>query len=370
MLKKILSYALGFTAGLLAVAPPIGYEIPLMINSYYWLYLVIASGLLGMHLLSTQLPISLKILSVYLFAACFISEVPYASFNAYILVVAALYCYLGFLKSDYSIVLGFVSAAFILEMILTIAQLFGHDTLMNFNRPERLFLGTIMQYMRFSSLLAVMVPLLIIKSKKFLFPIIVFCILSHSSTFALALAAGWITYVWVSKHKYRWGFTYAGMAFAVGYLLYDFESLSAELRFGRWTVWPTIIKSNLFDTKLIRTLPISGPFDLKALVIGRGLDTFMPMFPLYKWDPNPFPQAHNSWLQINWELGLIGSGAIISYLSHLIWRIRKEAILIAGLVCLGVVMFFTFPDRMTQTMMFLVAYIAYCEQKAREIANA
>jgi O-antigen ligase len=98
------------------------------------------------------------------------------------------------------------------------------------------------------------------------------------------------------------------------------------------------------------------------------MDTFLPLFPVYKYDPNPFPQAHNDWLQLAWETGLVGFLIFSAYCTSLIARLYRHSasILIAGLVIIGVNMIFHFPWRMTQTVFLMVAFVAYCEKYLKE----
>lgn len=367
----MLAYILGISAGLLAVVPPIGIRIPLMINSYSWLFMVVATGFLGMFLTFTKLPTLLKILNILLFAGCFLSEVPYMSFNVYVLVVLALYGYIAFLECDFEIVLNFIAAAFLLEMIVTIAQLCGRDTLMNFNNHKTLFLGTVFQYMRFSSLLAIMAPLLVWKDKRFIFPILVFCALSRSSSFGLAVITGTAVYVFLQYPKYRKWAVVAGVLGLVGFAFWDIGSFRTAFTCGRIPVWGAIIRTWVMDTSGPFKLPLSGPIDWQAIFVGRGMDTFLPMFPVYKHDANPFPQAHQMYLQWFWELGVFVTGIILAYCGNLLRRLYlgKKFLLVAGLVTIGVNGFFAFPDRMTSTILLMIAFLALCEQVVRGIDN-
>lgn len=371
ILTKMVSYLLGFVVGLLAIAPPIGYSIPVIVNSYHWLYLLIVSGFLGMCLLFTKIPIPLKILSVFVFISCFISQAPYASFNAYICMIVAIYCYLAFLKCDYQPILNMVAAAFWIEFILTCMQLLGRDTLMCFGSTDKVFLGTIMQYMRFSSLLAIMTPLLILKNKWYIIPILLFCVISKSSSFGLAVIMGVGTYAFMRFKRYRKLGVVGLLICLMGYIVWDWPSISVAFTCGRIPVWGDIIITWFFDTSKC-AVPISKnftscPIDWKSIFIGRGLDTFLPLFPIFKHDFNPFPQAHNCWLQIAWETGAIGAILVSGYYLNLMRRLKDNPILVAGLVCMGVNMFFAFPTRMTQTMLMMICWVAYCEQTARRM---
>jgi len=368
--KKVISYIIGLLVGLLAVAPPIGYKIPVIINSYSWLYMFTVSALLGVYLIFTKIPTTMKVLSIYLLVGCFISQAPYVSFNAYILCVGAMYCFLWVQRNDFTPIIDMVCAAFFVQVIFTTLQLFGMDKLLNFDKTTPVFVGTILQYMRFSSLLAIMTPILVLKNKKFIFLIMVLAVLSQSLSFALSVILG-ITAYFLCKHRRYIKVTLISSVVAMGaYCIWDRVSISVAITCGRVSVWADIIRTICYDT-LNCKVPIkyyisSCSIDWKAIIFGRGLDTFLPLFPIFKHDLNPFPQAHNCWLQLWFEIGLIGLSILSVYYVKLLIRLKKNPILVGGLICMGVNMFFAFPTRMTQTMLMMVVFLAYCERKARQ----
>ena len=190
MAKQFLSFLLGGFLGLLIIAPPIDYTIHLLINSFHWLYLICASALFGMFLLNTKLNIFLKILVVYLFVSCFFSQAPALSFNAFVLVVFALYLLLVAKKCDFKIVTNFIEAAFWFQVVLGVMQLLGKDVLLSFDNRQNVFMGTVMQYMRCASIMACIAPFLLLKSKWYLIPLIAYALVSKSSTFAVSLISG------------------------------------------------------------------------------------------------------------------------------------------------------------------------------------
>jgi len=389
-MKKILSHISGIFLALLIIHPIIDYRIPMMVNSWHWLYLVIASSLFGFYLLWQDLSKPLKILAVYLFVNAFFSQVPYLGFNAYIVIVFSFYFYLLTQKCEADIILRWIETAFWVQVALSIFQIAGMDKLLCFDRafeldemtlqirpisqdiPRYVMFGTVMQYMRYASLLAVMSPFLILKNKKYAFILIPLCLISESSTFALSLITYFsVSYFFKIKNKRNLLFIYAPLAvLAAGlYAAYDWGSFRGAIipsNGGRLITWLVILKTWVMDTAhavKIGPWDISGPFNWQWFLMGHGIDTFLPLFPIYKHDLNPFPQAHNSWLQMAWETGLIGAGLIIAYCASLVRRLyRVKAFeLIAGLSSFGVNMFFAFPDRMMQTCLLLVYYLAYCE---------
>lgn len=354
---------------LLILAPPLNYDIPLMVNSLAWCYLVIVSGFFGMYLISRDLSPILKALSLFLFVSCFYSQAPYLSFNAYILIVASFYFFIGLQKCDFDIVINLLEAAFWFEVFLAIAQLMGKDTLMNLDRPEHVFLGTVMQYMRFSSVLACLTPFLIYKSRWYIVPIIILCILSSSSSFALAVIGGAGVYLLLEYGRKYWKWILGGIfSCGLAYAFYDHGSFETARSCGRLPIWGTIWYTWFHDTAKALPSNNTGPFVLNWFLFGHGIDTFLPMFPIYKHDPNPFPQAHNCWLQFLWELGITGFILISSYASWLAYRLfrNRDSVMLAGMTCIAINMFFAFPTRITQTVLLIVAFLALCEYRLSE----
>lgn len=375
MLRKISSYLIAATLGLIAVAPPIPYEIPMMINSFRWLYLVVATGLFGFFMLHLRFHILLKVLVVYLFATCFLSQVPWVSFNAFIVIVATLFFFLLCQYSDYDPILKMVETVFWYQCIIAGLQYFDLDTLMSFDQPRRFaFFGTIFQQMRLSSLFAIMTPLLLARNRLYIIPLFVSAAMLNSMGFSLALCVGVFTYLMFRFPKYRFRICVLVAAAVILFAIRDWASIHVSIVEGRLPVWWVILKSWALDT----TGPIgkpdlfgiaqTGPFDPQRFFFGHGLDTFLPLFPLYKHDANPFPQAHNDWLQIGWELGLVGLVIFSAWSGSLLYRLHRRRMFLefAGLMVMAVNMFFHFPQRMTQTIWLMVAFAAYCEQRIRE----
>lgn len=365
MMKKILSYILGLGVGLLAVAPPLDYRIPVLVNSFAWVYLFVAVGLFAMYLAFTTLPLALKTAVFIFFVSSFVSMAPYLSFNAFILIVPAAYLFIAFTKSDYEPIINFVIAAFFIQITFGVLQMFGKDTLMNINRPEPVFLGSVMQNMRFGSLMAIMAPLLVYRNKLFLIPLAIAAVLVESAGFGLALIAGTATY-FMMTHSREWRlWLFVGAVGGVAYLLWDHGSVTTAFSCGRIPVWGDIIRTWVMNTLCCDVKPLVGPIDWKSILFGRGMDTFIGLFPLFKHEGNPFWQAHNCHLQLLWEGGVVVYGVLATYIVNLIRRVWSKPVLVAGLVCMAVNMFFAFPTRQTSTMYMMIAFIALCEKEAR-----
>lgn len=366
MIIRILSYFAAVCTALLIIAPNIDYTIPVLVNSFTWLYWFMVAALFGMYLLTRKLPVTLKILSVYLFLTCFVSQIPYVSFNAYILIVATFYFFLIYKKCDYKIIFNMIAAAFWLQVFIVTMQLLGFDTLQSFDtHRHNVFLGTVMQYMRFSSLLAILAPLLVLKSKWYIIPIIALAVVSKSSSFGLSVIGGLFVYLSLEYKRYFVFILIATIMAGVGYFLWDRGSFIIAFTVGRVPVWGDVIRTWLMDTSGEFVLPLQGPIEWKSIFFGRGIDSFLPLFPIYKHDAAPFPQVHNCWFQFLWEIGLVGFSLISAYSVNLIRKLYKmrQYLLIGGLTVIAINMFFAFPTRITQTILTIVCFLAYCQKQ-------
>lgn len=387
-MRKFISNLVGMLLGALAILPPFcddirlfnikyaqhsswGIEIPVVVNSFAWVYAVIFIGLLISYFWFCDINLTVKLFSSYVYLTCFFSAAPYISFNAMLLLVPAFYMYLLVKKLvDKDIIINWIVALFWFEVAIGILQFFGRDVLMNFNRPQSIFLGTIMQHMRYGSLFAILTPFLLLKSRWYIIPLIVCAFLTYSSSFALALFAGIFVYICLTKIKYKVLVLSAIIILSVGHSFYNHGSFQTATSIGRIPVWKRIVWTGAgahFSASKISA--IESPIDSTIHIFkGRGLNHFTYLYPVMVEDANPFAQCHNDWLQIWWELGLIGLLLCYVYCSGIIKRLyhRKDHIWIVGLVVIMVNMFFAFPVYMPpQTPLILLCFLALCEAQTR-----
>ncbi len=415
-MRKAISYFVAVVLGVLCVAPPLDYSIPiggpgLFIDPFRWLYCVILAGLFGFFILFQEIHILLKIIVVYLFCSSYLSQAPAESFNAYILVVVTLYLFILCQKCDFDIIINMLVAVFFFQITIAFIQHAGLDkltyfgTAMNFDQagklvavspdvanPRTVYFGTVFQQMRFASLLCCLSPFLVYKSKWFLIPIMVMAFLLGSLGFSLAVCVGLIVYLYFTvkeKENRSWILFFIlllGLIFAVR----SFSHIRVEIVEGRLPVWWVVIKSWCLDTsgKVIGVdkagvwvwnalyhngkpdfmgASQTGPLDWTRFWFGHGLDTFGPMFRIYKHDMNAFNPAHNTHLQYLWEGGIILFCLIEAYFISIFVRLKKygEVLLFSGAVVIWINMFLHFPGQMTQTIWILVAFAAFCEQRIK-----
>ena len=267
--------------------------------------------------------------------------------------------------------LNLLEAAFWVEVVVTIFQLAGWDRFLNFDKlGQAHFLGTVMQYMRFSSVLVVLTPFLVARDWRYIFLIGTLAIVSQSSSFAFSLLAGIGAFFLLTQRTWeqRAVIVISGLILGAGYAVYDWGSFQGAIvasNGGRLSSWGAALRTWVFDTiHVIPGWPLIGPFQWKWLLFGHGLDTFMYLFPVYKHDPNPFGQAHNFYIQMGWECGIVGLGIVLWYAWDLICRLYRgrEFGALSGLAMILTNLLFCFPERQTQSALLLVAYLAICER--------
>jgi hypothetical protein len=348
---NIISYIVSFLLAGLAFYPAMPFQIPasiiVTVNSFVCLYVIMFSGFVGFTLLTTKLPLSLKILAVYLWVVSFFSAAPYLSFNCYILIVLMYLLFMFIQKCRLDILLNVLQMVFWYQMAWGFVQLFGKDVLINFHRPQPVFLGTILQIMRFGSLLAILAPFLILKNKWYIIPLAIVGIIIHKASFGLAILGGTFVYLMLRQKKHRLWIALSMIALIVMFTFYTWESWRAALLFGRFPWWHRII-----DTMMPR------------IWTGWGMGTFTNLFGVLLNDPGAFAQAHSDHLQTTWEVGLIGYGLIMAYAISLIRKLYqiKSYLLIAGLVCIAINMAGAFPCRMSQSVLLIIAFLGICQQ--------
>ncbi len=375
-MKKFVSYAVACLLGALAVAPPIPYALDLQVNSFLWVYLIVMAALVSFYLMTQKINVWIKILVVYLFFNCFLSQVPFMSFTAYMVAVMTVLFFSLCLYIDFEPLLNVLQAVFWLQVAIGIMQRMDKDTLMSFGMPDKnVYFGTVFQGMRLGSLFAIMAPFLLMKSKWYLIPLAIVAFALGTLGFSFALAGGVMVWVLMSPKtkivSWKWKLCVILYALLFCVLAADTnDHIHAELTWGRWPIWGLIFRTWFLDTTVnfhgfkssLNPAVQNGPFDLMRFLFGHGLGTFNAMFPFYKYDQNAFRPAHNDWLQTPWEIGLIGAileDLLLFGVFYFVAR-AKDIDRIAGLVMIAINRFLAFPDHMTQTNLLMVAYMANC----------
>ena len=389
-MRKLISHIIGMGLGALALLPsfcddiPIfnlngtvgsvwRLELPIVVNSFLWVYLVIFIGLLCIYLWFCNIHPALKVGSTYLYVSSFYSAAPYISFNALLLVIPAVYLYVLIKNvADKKIIINWIVALFWMEVLICILQFLGKDVLMNFDRPQRIFLGTVMQHMRAGCLFAIMAPFLLLKNKLYIIPLMIVSILVYSSSLALALCAGVFIYFIISNIKLKTKVIIISsiIILAIGHSLYNITSFRVAFTVGRIPCWIKIFMTGFGCTYHTSTVLCSDiNLGLLSSIKGHGLNMFQCLYPVLIGDGNPFAQCHNDWLQLFWETGFIGLGIALLFVFNIIRKLYKigSYIWIAGIVIISVNMFFAFPMFMLpQTPFLVLTFFALCERETKK----
>ena len=110
-MRKAISHIIGLLLGALAILPAFSddikvfdiqgavystwsLEIPVMVNSFLWVYCVIFIGLLCAFLWNCKIHVLIKLMASWIYISCFFSSAPYISFNAALLVIPAIYLFM------------------------------------------------------------------------------------------------------------------------------------------------------------------------------------------------------------------------------------------------------------------------------------
>jgi hypothetical protein len=282
-------------------------------------------------------------------------------------VVICFYFYLLCKKiQHYEIPFVVVQSIFFLLITLIVMQLFGKDTLLNFNLDKPVVLGTIGNAMILSSFITCLSPILLSYNKLNFFPISIIAFISKSSGAVFALLAGLLFYLFFKvKNKVVYILILVIMFAGFGFYFCKDTSIASRLEGGRWPVWKRTIKKTIERPR------------------GYGISTYRVLFPIYcqdliglgaieggwKYENTygflvPWRRAHNVWLGLGFEIGygiILFFGFILSLFVKFCRSEKTEAILMAaaGLVIIGADMSVHFPTRMENAILPIICFIAF-----------
>lgn len=344
MVYTIIATLLGVS---IALAPPIDIVIknpPLM----YWPWMILLFGFAGCLLVFLSTDLSIKILSVLSLLGCFFSSSPYISFTSYCVFVSCLYFYTLCRKiKNWEFVFQCFKAVFVLELILTVMQFLGHDSLLSFaqGKDHDCFLS-MGQHMQASSFAAVLTAFLINRSGWFIVFLFVVGFFCHSSWTLLTAGVG--SYILLYP-KYNRIASSILILCAVGFMLYSVQCSKVEQFIhtsGRGPVW---IESLQWSAKHPWT--------------GWGIGTYKEIFPaLERKGHMVYKTAHNSVVESIFEIGYPGTlivfGMISVFIFILFWTKKIDAA--AGLVIILMDSLAHFPERTAQTFVLIIMYLSYC----------
>ena len=102
--------------------------------------------------------------------------------------------------------------------------------------------------------------------------------------------------------------------------------------------------------------------------IGYGIATYRVLFPVLcgkeiclQQPGRAWLQAHNSWLQLPFEVGIPGFILLLGWFVSIVRKV-KDPVKWAGIAILGMNMMVAFPDRMCQSVLIIIMYLAFLEK--------
>jgi hypothetical protein len=359
-MKKLIPILALIPLVLLALTPPMMFELDCRINSTFWLWMTFASGFFAFLFLYQKVSVWLKLLVVWCFISCFISRAPFMSFTMFWSAIFCAWYYLLCTKiEDWTPVKKCIQAIFFFVVLLVIMQLFGKDTLLNFKEkiPDILHGGTtpvfatIGNKMIASSFMCMLAPFLIFTPINWILLTMV-SFISWSSGAVLSIGAGIAVYSWQFKR---------------------FRKLIVVLAI----LAPLVFAWNTGKVKTFGSAAGRLPVYLKTLKLsvkhpqGYGIGTYKILFPVLcgkeirKEQPGrQWNNAHNDWLQILFEVGFPGFIFFLGWIISIVLNVlkHKDYMKLAGLTIIATNMLYHFPNRMITAVLIILAFLAYCSQ--------
>ena len=368
-MRKLIPVLAVIPLTVLALIPPWTIQLDCTINSLLWLFAVFTSGFLAFMYLYQNVSVWLKLLVLWCFASCFISNAPYMSFTLYWTVITCAYYYALCRKiEDWSIFHKVIQSVFFFIVLLIIMQLAGKDTLLNFNHKAPIVLGTIGNPMILGSYICVLAPFLI-KNKLNWIALVLIAFISGSSGTVLAIFAGLSVLIWHTARKLRVFIVLMGLIAVI------FAGMTRDIAvfttYGRFPIW-----------KRTAELIVKRP-------LGYGVATYKLLFPVMSGDLDAvnctstrweydntkgnglaWRRTHNSFLQLPFEIGIPGLILCIGWIVSVMRKVN-DPVRLAGITILATNMLTAFPERMIQSVLIILAFLAYyeCGERQQSVYN-
>ena len=363
-MKNINSYIVGITLCILGLFPPL--YLAIRPPHELWLWMVVLCGFAGFYTLFMKVDPVVKIVAVGGFVSCFYSNVIFISFTAYTHLIIACYFYiLCRTIKDHAIVFKLLQCLLVINVFFFLMQFMGHDVLLNF-KSQTCF-GVVGQYMQSASFSVVLAATLLPYQKmNIFFPLFTSWFCNSVGAF-LCFVIGTTEYFFRSDNK---KLIYKAMAslLVIFFAWLWFSGKFTEnmnMNTGRMGAWVRTLKMIVFDR-------VDGSINWGHILIGWGLGTYKGVFAsLGNMGGLPWKTAHNCWLQIFFETGLVGLMTALTYSGYLVvnlFHLYRRKILkdqaracLAGFMMIAVNMMFHFPTRMIQTVLMIIFFISYCQ---------
>lgn len=353
-MKNKHTYFTLFLLVFLACIPPIDFFLSIPPTDM-WFIVILMAGFFSVYTIFLKVNRMIPLISIGVFILCFLCPSPLMAFTQYVPLVLSCYFYINCTKiENWNIIFKAVQALVILNVILVLMQMTGHDELLNFGLGKAINgYGLIGQTMQMGSMSTIMSAFLLPFSVINLLLPFGIAFLCHSTWTLFTVSIGCFILL---NRRYK---TVARIFTIICTCLFlvisfhqgKFNSNAAEN--GRIVVWEKSLH-----------------FAMQRPLTGWGVGTYKILFPalgLTKKHDIPYKSAHNWFIQLLFETGIPFTCFICWGLGRLLYRLYKarQIVCFAALtmmLCDGMV---HFPDRMLQTVGLIICFLAYCEVKLR-----
>lgn len=342
-----LSYILPIIISVLTLIPNVDIGIPAPVAQ--WPFFILIAALIGFLPLTMACPLTIKVLIVISFLNCFFSIAPYISFTTgFVPIVAAVWLYIGLRKMrSWSFMWKCLLTVMLINSILMVMQMIGHDAFLNFGKDQNVLYGVIGHRMQMASFGVILSSLLVNLSPYFLLFGALTVIYTQSVWGFFCIVSGALIYA--AKRK-RSSLRYLAVGFFAIFILAGcvMNKFDANIfsKGGRLAVWTKTVH-------LLNDRPLTG----------YGIATYKYVFhPLSKMNSIPWKSAHNCWLQLAFEYGWPVFLMILYFVINLFQSLIKGGSihLIVGLAIISLNMLVHFPTRMIQSVPLIIVFYALC----------
>lgn len=317
---------------------------------------------LGVCLACLKLPKTYTLFYVWCLIGVFYSMFKPVSLIAFLTVSLFLgIFYLMTKVRDWAIVFKAIAMAISIQSLWVFVQSLNLDFMMNYTRYPHMTFGTTgsMNVLGGLFLLSI-IPIFLYKKWASILPILG-VIYSKCSTPIIAMVCGGLFYLAFSNTKYKYVF----MGVLCFSLLVSFLLIDNPFRYletGRLPIWRKIINERTWFGNGVGTFKYEFPQTLSKKEAGGQVSSSNPM-------PVQWAKAHNTYLQVLREQGIVGFFIMIGIVIHNLYMFLKDRNLLlpmVGVVMLLVLAMGSFPFRNYTLAVYSLILLALIRRKYEE----
>ena len=386
-MEKVKKYSILAITLFCLIKPPIDMNFKMTFTPHTWLFIVLAACMLTFLLCLSKINVWVRLLTAWILVNTLIGQYPLQSIWYFLFVMAAAMFYLLCFHSAITVkdIVPIFPTVMLLQLLFLALQTWGVDPIFKSLTTQVVLFGAVGEPMRLCSFAVCSSGFLVLYKKWLILPVIGLTILLNSSGAFNAVMLGVILYGVMNILKYYKGrrkvawVTITALLCSISILSSMFLYLDGKFEFfnapnERWAAW----KKTVY---IANHKPIQG----------WGLDTYKILFPINseklfkplkaknpewwigdkKGDWLIWREAHNDWLQMYFELGLIGIFIIGGYVISCIYRFIKSEksqtiiIIMSGMIVCGADMIGHFPMRMIRVIPVIILLLILFEKNLR-----